>query len=362
MKHGNITVNVMIDTSEFFRVNESSVEVYITGISHAFSRAVREYNMNVPDVWLNRVAWVVDEVGKRKDLILSKEHLILDCRMENIYVTRIALETMKRLNIPKDKFTILLSVTPKEELDGYQYKIDWLAEINWCYFHDRLMEENIDWESIELDDKPILSLSGRATVNRAIFTKQLLDFFGDRCRASFGVTTHYALTESKIMHLTDLMKPYPFPFSQHTDDKVLGPIHLQHNPPGHMLYKSLVSLVHETNDSQHDRILLTEKTFKAFAWHQLPIFVATPGHVRMVRELGFDLFDDIIDHSYDDCTNPNRHRVKVFLQITKLINMNPAVEDWQKLRKKLWSRIVANHELVIKLKENRIIEHWPHYG
>lgn len=352
----------MIDTSQFFRVNENTIEVYMTGISHAFSRAVREYNMNIPDVWTNRIDWVVDELRKRRDFILSKEHLILDCRMENIYITRIALEAIKRLDIPKDKCTILLSVTPKEELDGYQYKLDWLAEINWCHFHDRLVEENIDWESIELDDKPILSLSGRATVNRAIFTKQLLDFFGDKCRASFGVTTHYTLSDREIMNLKNLMRPYSFPFSQYTDDKVLGAIHLQHNPPGHMLYKSLVNIVHETNDNQHDRILLTEKTFKAFAWHQIPIFVATLGHADLVRELGFDMFDDIIDHSYDNCVDPNQHRMKVFSQLSNLVKMNPTITDWQNLRKKLWPRIVKNHERLIELKPKKMLEPWPYYG
>lgn len=352
----------MIDTSQFFRVNESAVEVYVTGISHAFSRAIREYNMNIPDVWDNRVDWVVGEVERRKDFILSKDNIILDCRVENIYVALLATNVIHRLNLPMDKCTILLSVEPKEDLEGYQYKIDLLAATNWCYFHDRLMEENIAWENIELDEKPILSLSGRPTVNRAIFTKQLLDFFGDKCRASIGVTTHYTLSDREITNLKHLMEPYPFPFSQHTDDKVLGAIHLQHNPPGHILYKSFVNIVHETNDNQHDRIFLSEKTFKAFAWHQLPIFVATLGHVNIVRELGFDMFDDIIDHSYDSCTDTNQHRVKVFSQLAKLIKMNPTVTDWQNLRKKLWPRIVKNHERLIELKPNKMLGSWPYYG
>jgi hypothetical protein len=40
----------------------------------------------------------------------------------------------------------------------------------------------------------------------------------------------------------------------------------------------------------------------------------------------------------------------------------PTVNDVRELRRKLWPRLVANHELVIRLKENRIIEHWPYYG
>ena len=43
----------------------------------------------------------------------------------------------------------------------------------------------------------------------------------------------------------------------------------------------------------------TEKTFKCMMMAQLPIWVAPRHTVACFRELGFDAFDDIVDHSYD---------------------------------------------------------------
>ena len=47
------------------------------------------------------------------------------------------------------------------------------------------------------------------------------------------------------------------------------------------------------------RIMITEKSIKAYRLYQFPIFLAPAGHVQLQRSLGFDMFDDIIDHSYD---------------------------------------------------------------
>ena len=108
--------------------------------------------------------------------------------------------------------------------------------------------------------------------------------------------------------------------------------------------------------------MLTEKTFKAFAWHQVPIFVATLGHVDLVRGLGFDLFEDIIDHSYETCDDAYLYRMKIFLQLAKFLKKYPTVDDWNKLRKDIWPRLVANHELLIKLKSEKILDPWPYYS
>jgi hypothetical protein len=49
----------------------------------------------------------------------------------------------------------------------------------------------------------------------------------------------------------------------------------------------------------HPKPGFTEKTYKSIMFGQLPIFVAPYYTVQSYRELGFDPFDDIIDHSYD---------------------------------------------------------------
>jgi hypothetical protein len=76
-------------------------------------------------------------------------------------------------------------------------------------------------------------------------------------------------------------------------------------------------------------IHITEKSFKPFNFYQLPIFLTTYGHVKKLRDLyGFDMFDDLIDHSYDN--EPNcRIRFKLVInEIKKLNGVN--IKDFYK--------------------------------
>lgn len=60
--------------------------------------------------------------------------------------------------------------------------------------------------------------------------------------------------------------------------------------------KSLFHIIAETAIHQTS---LSEKTFKVFASGQIPIMCGPHNAINHLRELGFDVFDDIVDHSYD---------------------------------------------------------------
>ena len=53
-------------------------------------------------------------------------------------------------------------------------------------------------------------------------------------------------------------------------------------------------------------IMVTEKTWKPIMAGQPGIWLSNPGHVSFLRSIGFDMFDDIIDHSYDQEKNLNK--------------------------------------------------------
>lgn len=54
-----------------------------------------------------------------------------------------------------------------------------------------------------------------------------------------------------------------------------------------------------------NRLFYTEKTDKCFYMGQLPVFLAKKGYVEMLRDVYcFDVFDDLIDHSYDNIIDP----------------------------------------------------------
>lgn len=72
------------------------------------------------------------------------------------------------------------------------------------------------------------------------------------------------------------------------------------------LYKTILNLVTETltgmteGDISNEGIYtFTEKTIKPFLVKQIPLFFALPGHINLLRGLGFDMYDDIVNHSYD---------------------------------------------------------------
>lgn len=52
--------------------------------------------------------------------------------------------------------------------------------------------------------------------------------------------------------------------------------------------------------------IVTEKTLMAIAAQQIPIVIGHRGIVQHCRELGFDMFDDLVDTSYDSLPNDQR--------------------------------------------------------
>jgi hypothetical protein len=53
---------------------------------------------------------------------------------------------------------------------------------------------------------------------------------------------------------------------------------------------------------------ITEKYLNSVYGMNFPIILCVPGAVAHLRELGFDMFDDVVDHSYDTITSP-MHRL-----------------------------------------------------
>jgi len=63
---------------------------------------------------------------------------------------------------------------------------------------------------------------------------------------------------------------------------------------------------------------LTEKTFNSILLGQLPVWLAPFGTVQCYRDLGFDAFDDLIDHGYDLEPDPEKRILKVTDEILRL--------------------------------------------
>jgi len=67
--------------------------------------------------------------------------------------------------------------------------------------------------------------------------------------------------------------------------------------PEELYFESLWDLVQESSD---DTIFITEKTIKAILWQKPFIVYGAKGFHRALESLGFKLFDELIDYTFDD--------------------------------------------------------------
>lgn len=93
-------------------------------------------------------------------------------------------------------------------------------------------------------------------------------------------------------------------------------------------------------------LFLSEKIFKPMLYLQIPIVLGGPGLVQELRNLGFDVFDDIVDHSYDMEYNHNKRMAMVFEQLEK-INAKYSIEDLNKLSLKIMDRLKTNRDKLL---------------
>ena len=248
-------------------------------------------------------------------------------------------------------------------------------------WYKNLQQENISWNSIKYI-KPFIALARRPSKARVLFMKKLFDagYYPVDLRASCGsmidnVPSFYrtkpimlsnpkhSLTsnlssKSESDHTTqleekvnyeELFSPYEWPV--YVDGKTASNDIMVHSDGHHIFYTNAVNVICESMELDSQPINLSEKTFKAFAWHQIPLWHASPGTVQSVRDLGFDVFDDIFDHSYDSL--PYDKRVESLVSQMHLFkNKYPTIESLNDLRTEIWPRLVAN---------NQRVEYWVEY-
>lgn len=102
--------------------------------------------------------------------------------------------------------------------------------------------------------------------------------------------------------------------------------------------------------------MISEKSMKPLAWGQLPLFLCFKNQVQKIRELGFDVFDDIIDHSYDNVDDPNLRIQMVIDELEKLCNLY-TVADLQQYKQANMHRFIKNRQKTLEFFQN---EKWEY--
>ena len=97
-----------------------------------------------------------------------------------------------------------------------------------------------------------------------------------------------------------------------------------------------INIVTETQYTESPGII-SEKTIFALISGQIPIIIGYQGIVEDCRRLGFDMFDDIVDHSYDNMEDGyrwrralelNQHLLESTSDLSHLLPRLQAQKDW----------------------------------
>jgi hypothetical protein len=85
-------------------------------------------------------------------------------------------------------------------------------------------------------------------------------------------------------------------------------------------------------------IHITEKSIKPMYFYQLPIFLATQNHVKKLKEIyNFDVFEDLINHDYDDIFDPRERFFRFFNELTRLVrDKNKVIDFYKNNERRLW--------------------------
>jgi hypothetical protein len=110
-----------------------------------------------------------------------------------------------------------------------------------------------------------------------------------------------------------------------------------------MYRDSFVEIVTESSFTS-SQFMLTEKTAHAFYGCNFPIILSGSGAVAHLRSLGLDVFDDIVDHSYDTIENPfDRIVAAIENNRTLLTQADHAKQSWQACRSRFERNVAVMH-------------------
>lgn len=125
------------------------------------------------------------------------------------------------------------------------------------------------------------------------------------------------------------------------------------------LYKPILNLVTENvmgmtdgDESPYGLITFTEKIIKPFIAKQIPLFIALPGLQNELRKLGFDLFDDLINTSYELEKSPTKRIEMIVDELERLLSI-----DLVDYKNKNQHRFDSNYDLLqtlIKSGEEKV--------
>ena len=238
---------------------------------------------------------------------------------------------------------------------------------NICCIMEELFENTT---ATILPQHHFVSLTRVAKPHRLYCTTEIIDRdlikFG---KVSLGSGFHFNAGENLILNF--LPEKYLNKFPMFIDGLILGQDQEQYKGISPDIHGAFVNIVHETSfdESLEYKILeiynapdiyvpkqlywsinsFTEKSMKPFVWGQIPIFNTVYDNLKYIRKLGFDLFDDIIDHSYDLIEDPIERIKAVVDQLEGICRWS--IDDCIDYKKQNMVRFIRNREIAQELHD-----------
>ena len=294
----------------------------------------------------------IDTVSKivNRDLVdsgidignLCNYRVILDFRGEGQSSTDIVNLIAYLRSIPvKQVAAIFNSVVDVDQLDYPAVSVSNYL-VNFTGWFSELRQYPMQWNT----DCDFLCLIRRPSASRAQLASRLINADLDPRLSFGGMCSPSELTEYQPLFDQTLPLMLDGPLLRNRDDNQ------EHRAVSNLLRQCAVNIVAETSAQNEGNawqgIFITEKTFKAFGMLQLPVWWAVPGLVDQVRNMGFDVFDDIVDHGYDSIVNQSQRLDAVIDQLHKLSRL-----DLGSLRLQQQSRLLANWQLLDQMTQQQ---------
>jgi hypothetical protein len=232
-------------------------------------------------------------------------------------------------------------------------------DIRYSYSPDIAFRGEVS-SGIGVDTLPnyhFVSLARIAKHHRIAATIEILDRglepYGN---LSLGSGYYHNPSENDILNYFTPQR-YAGKFPMYIDGVVAIDQHmLQYESRDNKIITAFVNFVMETS-YDHDisphtwnASFITEKSMKPFAWGQIPIFLNCANSLQKIRDFGFDLFDDIIDHGYDNEPDPMT-RIKLCVdQLEKICRWS--LEDCRKFKQDNMQRFESNRKVLDELLLN----------
>lgn len=311
--------------------NLSSETLRSTDINQTVVDDLAEIELTVDDI--KKYTWIIDlkpEGIDQNDI----QHLFLFLTSQGLAPTQFRVCFSSIVNVSELSYPAICLP------DRLIYNGNWFMHLE--HYH-------VNWTNVEMTHQ-LVCLMRRPSVGRGNLAKRLLSKFQrNDLIMTFGTNGIDPSDDIK-----QLIWPHPYPMIV---DRPMADQVFQHRIDHDFFYRAPVNLVVESS-SQIDpntwrSIFITEKTFKALAWHQFPLWYAVPGLVDQVRNMGFDVFDDIFHgHTYDQIQDPWVRMTQVVLLARQVCNLN--LVD---LRKQHWHRLQNNAELIKEIHTTAIGQH-----